>query len=106
MTPAQTIEKFFEGTSFLVHGKSYHSELPAIVKDYYCYTSDGGHSILCLLEKIIRYDVPASELWRQLCPVPVKAVLRKYRIQGGFVVVDVPYSEEIGLQANPEDDEF
>jgi hypothetical protein len=46
------------------------------------------------------------ELWKSLCPVPVKHVLRGYRIHGGFPVVAAEYDSEVGLKTNPEDDEF
>lgn len=104
MNTKQTIEKFFEDTEFLVRGKSYHSELPPIVRDWYCYTTDGGHSILCLIED--RFDYQDSNLWQSLCPVPVKTVLRSNRIYAGFVVVRAKYDERVGLQTPPEDDEF
>jgi hypothetical protein len=96
MTPAQAIEKFFEGTGFLVRGKSYPAELPAVVEDYYCYTTDGGHSILCLIEG--QFDYQARELWKSLCPVPVKHVLRGHRVHAGFPVVVAEYDPEVGLK--------
>ena len=101
MTAQQTIEEVLG--EFLVKGKRYPSQLPPNLEEWYCYTSDGGHSILCLLEGLIE----GGELWQQLCPVPVKTVLRGWRVQDGFLVATTgfQYDEKIGLITDPEDDE-
>lgn len=67
------------------------------------YPADSGHSILCVLKKEFR---PGADLTNSLLPVPVKAVLRKYSIDNGYVVVDLPYDSNFGLEINTEDDEF
>ena len=106
MTPAETIALFFDGTPFLVKGRIYHTTLPAALTPWYCYTSDGGHSILALLDGVSDED---SELWQQLCPVPVKTVLRGWRLHSdGFVVAEkgFQYNEQIGLVTDKADDEF
>lgn len=105
MNPQQTIDKVFAGTPFLVRGKAYHSTLPADLAPWYCYTQDGGHSILCLLEGSFE---EGEDLTEALIPAPVKTVLRGYRLQGGYVVATTgfQYSEEVGLITDPKDDEF
>jgi hypothetical protein len=106
MNPQQTIENFFADTNILVKGKSYHSPLPADITPWHCYTIDGGHSILALIDGQFHADDPA--LWESLCPFPVKTVLRGYRAHCGFVVATTGfnYDEEIGLVTDPEDNEF
>lgn len=75
MSPSEIVLRFFEGTRYLVPGKSYHSALPEDLRDWYCYTIDGGHSILSLIEG--SFNEGAEDLLDDLCPCPVKAVLRK-----------------------------
>lgn len=102
MTAKQTIEKVLG--EFLVKGKRYPNQLPPNLEEWHCYTRDDGHSILCLLEGLIN----PGELWRQLCPVPVKAVLRGWRSQDGFVVATTgfQYDDYTGLRVSDEDEEF
>lgn len=88
---------------YLVEGKEYHSPLPAELQEWYCYTCDGGHSIVCALAKDYQ---PGVDMTNYLVPVPVRTVLRGYEVRGDYIVVDLPYSEEIGLIAPPEDGEF
>lgn len=92
----------------LVAGKSYHSELPSELSDWYCYTLDGGHSILCLrAEDLAESFAPDVMTTDYLIPVPVKAVLRDgHVIVNEFVVVTPPCDSNIGLITEPEDDEF
>lgn len=105
MTPKEIIEKNFAGTSFLVRGKTYPKELPSDLSPWYCYTSDGGHSILALLEGHFEEE---EDLFQCLCPIPVKTVMRGYRIHKGFVVATkgFEYNSRIGLVTDPDDDEF
>jgi hypothetical protein len=105
MDKVKIIEKIFAGTNYHVKGKQYHSPLPPELQDWYCYTVDGGHSILCLLEGQFGQQ-PSSLLWQSLCPVPVKTVMRGYRQYGNFIVVVADYSKDLGLITDPEDDEF
>lgn len=103
MNKKEIIEEFFEGTSFLVRGKKYPAPLAPELQDWYCYSSDGGHSILVLIEGEFVEENPD---WKELCPAPVKAVLRDYRIVGDFVAAKLDYNSEIGLIVNPADEEF
>ncbi len=105
MTPQQTIEYIFAGTSFLVRGKAYHSQLPPDLAPWYCYTSDGGHSILALLEG---HFGEGEDLTQSLSPVPAKTVLRGNRIHNGYIMATTrfEYSDEVGLITDPNDDEF
>lgn len=83
--------------------RQYPQRLPAELNSWYGYTTDGGHSILCLLKKDY---VPGQDLTERLLPVPVKTVLRGYEILGGYVVINVPYDPDIGLLTQPGDDEY
>jgi hypothetical protein len=103
MNKSEIIEKFFKGTSFLVRGKKYPAPLPAELADWYCYTSDGGHSILVLIEGEFDEEKP---VWQELCPAPVKAVLRDYRAVGEFIAAKLKYDSEIGLISDWQDEEF
>ncbi len=79
-----------------MRGKKYPAPLPAELADWYCYTSDGGHSILVLIEGEFDEEKP---VWQELCPAPVKAVLRDYRAVGEFIAAKLKY--ETGLIKTP-----
>lgn len=82
----------------------YHSSLPPELAKWYCYTIDGGHSILAILKAHYKDDMVFTDY---LLPCPVKAVLStNYEIKNGYVVVDLPYSTEVGLMTEPKYDEF
>lgn len=104
----ELIERAFRDMPhMLFRDKTYHSQLPKEIADWYCYPIDSGHSILCLLAcHIGEAFSPGTDPTDHLIPVPVKAVLRGYTVKDGFVVVDLPYSEEIGLEPEDSDDEF
>jgi hypothetical protein len=85
---------------------SYHTELPPELECHYIYTPDGGHSINCLLEEHAGEAFLTHAVSEHLIPVPVKAVLRGYRIARGYVVVDLPYDPDLGLLTEAGDDEF
>jgi hypothetical protein len=90
---------------WLITGKRYPSSLPEELDPWYCYTVDGGHSILCLLKNETDFS-DKSNLYQHSLPVPVKAVLHGYEIKDGWIVVDLPYSSEIGLMIDAGDDEY
>ena len=84
--------------------RSYHSELPPQLEAWHCYTTDGGHSVLVIFPSDFR---EAGDLTNNLCPAPVKAVLRaRFEARRGYIVCDLPYSKEYGLITEPGDDEF
>lgn len=101
MNPRETVKLVCQG--FLVTGKQYPGNLPAAVEQWYAYCSDGGHCIVCVLEQDYK---EGTDLTDYLIPVPVKSVLRKHQIKGGYVVVDVSYDSGIGLMTPAGDDEF
>lgn len=87
-----------------VAGKAYPAPLPPELAAWHCYTKDGGHSILCLLAK--DYIAEGGNI-DNLLPMPVKAVLRcGYELQDEWVVVNLPYSPDFGLEVEDFDEEF
>jgi hypothetical protein len=90
--------------SSLVEGHTYPQPLPEELQAWYCYTIDGGHSILCALKSAY---APGADPVSFLVPAPVKSVLRAgYSLQDGYVVVDLSYDSEVGLRTPAEDDEY
>lgn len=91
-------------SGYVVRGMSYPSPLPPELQEAYCYTSDGGHSIIVVLENEYHDGQRVED---NLVPAPVKTVLRRgYKIKDGYVWCNIPYSEELGLLTEEDDDEF
>ncbi|MGA5411527.1 hypothetical protein ACPCSC_30270 [Streptomyces lavendulocolor] len=88
-------------------GRSYGRALPDELARWHCYTRDGGHSILVVLDDGTLGDAPSRQkITDQLVPAPVKAVERAdWRTLDGFVVCTLPYDPELGLVTDPDDDE-
>lgn len=102
MNQQQIIERML--APYLVRGKTYPHPLPEALQAWYCYTSDGGHSLLCAVKSLY---VPGGDPKGFLVPVPVKSVLRVgHTEQEGYIVVDIPYNSLIGLLTPGEDDEY
>jgi len=89
---------------FVLTGRKYPDPLPDELQPFYCYTRDGGHSILVVLENEYRQgDSPV----RFIIPAPVKTVLKAgYRLKDGLVWVVLPYDRNSGLQVEDEDVEY
>lgn len=87
--------------------KNYPTALPPELSKWLCYLRENGHSILCLHErnKVQAFE-DESAIEDFMLPIPVKTVLRKYAVKDNFVIVDVEYSNEIGLIIPDEDKEF
>jgi hypothetical protein len=89
---------------WILPGRTYPHPIPKDLEPYYCYTRDGGHSILIVLEN--EYIQGSSPL-RFIIPAPVKVVLKAgYRIRDGLVWAVLPYDREEGLQVASEDVEY
>jgi len=102
MTPEETIDAVLGRIA--VPGRRYPRPLPVDLAPWYTYTVDGGHSILVLLDNDL---VDTGDPLDRLVPAPVRAVLRAgYRLEGGYVVTDLPYDVTLGLIADEGDDEF
>jgi hypothetical protein len=89
---------------FVLPGRKYPTPLPDELQPFYCYTRDGGHSILVVLEN--EYRQGASPI-RFIIPAPVKMVLKAgYRLQDDRVWAVLPYDRESGLQVGAEEAEY
>lgn len=88
----------------ILPGRQYPHPLPQGLRDYYCYTRDGGHSLLVVIQSEYRHGEPTE---RFIVPAPVRMVLRHgfYR-KDGYLWADLPYAKDIGLQVKDEDIEF
>lgn len=75
----------------------YHGDLPDELQVHYEYLLDAGHSIVCVLEKHIE-EALAEGMSLYQVPVPVKYVLEHgYRVEQGYIIVDAPYDDFLGL---------
>jgi len=89
---------------FVLTGRKYPHPLPDDLTPFYCYTRDGGHSILVVLEnEYRRADSPV----RFIIPAPVKTVLKAgYLVHDGLVWTVLPNDLNSGLQVEDEDGEY
>ncbi len=85
----ETVQKLFADNGKFLPEHSEHFDLPPIVRDWYCYTSDLGDSLLCLVEGAFSYsERDIRNTWKSLRVLPLERVLPAYRIYAGFLVVD------------------
>lgn len=87
-------------------GVKYHSILPEELQQWYVYTAKSGHRILCVLKNDISGEMPEAQYEEKLVSAPVKAVLRGYSIEKGFVVIDSEYDAAKGFPTEGDDREF
>ena len=84
--------------------RSYPSPLPDDPLTYYCYTRDGGHSLLVVVENEYRQGLSPV---RFIIPAPVKMVLKAgYRLQDGLLWATLPYDRDEGLRVDDTDVEY
>ena len=75
--------------------------LPEELKEYCYWLADAGYSIMAIPEVFIKEHFGSMELWQYECPVPVRYVLEKgYKFFEEYVVVDVSYNDEWGLEVD------
>ena len=71
--------------------------IPPELQPYHYYTLDGGHCIVCVPVCFLG-EARARGMDDYEVPVPAKYVLEKgYRIEGGYIIVDVPYDSTFGV---------
>jgi len=88
----------------LVEAVRYSSPLSPTLAAWYCYTMDGGHSILCFLRQDWRSGRNTEDY---LTPVPVKTVLRHgFEIEENYIVVNLDFDKSSGLDIPDSDEEF
>lgn len=113
--PKDVIQRDLAG--MLVPGKQYHSALPAPLIPWYCYTRDGGHSIYVVVEQLVPRRTDGSidagagagpvNIVDFAVPAPVKLVLRSpWHEEEGVIWATLPYSDEFGVLAAADDDEY
>jgi hypothetical protein len=84
--------------------RPYPAALPPELAEWHCYATDSGHNLLVVFPADYQEQ---GDLTGQLCPAPVKAVLRAgYQIRRGYIVCAIPYSPAVGLLTDPADDGF
>ncbi|MDD1709430.1 MAG: hypothetical protein LUQ37_00810 [Methanoregulaceae archaeon] len=84
--------------------RSYPAPLPDDLLPYYCYTRDGGHSLLVVVENEYRQGLSPV---RFIIPAPVKMVLKAgYRLQDGLLWATLPYDRDEGLRVDDTDVEY
>lgn len=89
---------------WILPGRTYPHPLPRELEPFYCYTRDGGHSVLVVLEN--EYKQGSSPV-RFIIPAPVKTVLKAgYQLRDGLVWAVLPYDREDGLRVRDEDVEY
>ncbi|MEW9530779.1 hypothetical protein [Microbispora sp. NPDC049125] len=91
-----------------VPGRSYPGELPLILLPWYCYTADGGHSVVVAVKSL--YE-PGGDPAAFLTAAPVKAVLRAMNrrecaVEDGYLVCDLYHHPACGVVTAADDDEF
>lgn len=87
---------------WVLPGRSYPEPLPGELAPYYCYTRDGGHSILVVIENEYK---PGDEPEGYIVAAPVKTVLKYgYEVRDGRVWSQIPYDSDDGLLVD-EDEE-
>lgn len=99
---AELLERAMAGIN--VPGRPYPRPLPAELAPWHCYIVDSGHCLacvpLCLWPQDALLAGPEVVLGGLLIPVPVQAVIAAgYQITEGFIVVDLPYDPDLGLEA-------
>jgi hypothetical protein len=68
------------------------------------YLADAGHCIVAAVASLMDPDATPEEF---LVPTPVRTVRRLgWKLQRGFVVVDMPYGPQLGGVSPEEDYEF
>lgn len=89
---------------WVIPGRQYHSPLPEELLGFYCYTRDGGHSIIVILENEV---LPGEEATRFAVPAPVRMVIQSgWVMRGGWPWCQLPYDQETGLMVSDGDLEF
>ena len=83
--------------------RRYSKSLPPPVARWYCYPKDAGHSVLCILKSDAAKGHFKDDLF---VPVPVRTVMRGHKVKHGYVVIDLPRDERLGVIVPDGDREF
>lgn len=89
---------------WILPGRTYPNPLPDDVRPFYCYTRDGGHSLLVVVENEYRAGQKPE---RFAIPAPVKTVLRAgYHVKDRLLWSTLPYHSDSGLVVEEGEVEF
>lgn len=89
---------------WVLPGRVYPHPLPDDLSPYYCYTRDGGHSLLVVVENEYR---PGDSPVRFIIPAPVKMVMKsRYHQKDGLLWAVLPYDRDDGLRVDDKDIEY
>lgn len=81
--------------NMVVPGKEYPG-LPEDLKPYAVYLKDSGYCIMCIPEIFREESRECPDDYE--CGVPTKYVLtHPYRVENGYIYIDAPYDENLGL---------
>jgi hypothetical protein len=101
--PERLRDRLRKDFPFASFDRLYPRELPAGFAPWHLYLPDDGHCVLALIEGHFDPNKPDEELYFRLCPAPVKAVRRSYRMLREFIVADLEYSNVTGLEVSDAD---
>lgn len=83
---------------FMVKPIDYPASLPAELQAAHVYLLDNGHCIMCLLKQHEDMWGKTNNRYAYEVPVPVKYMLQnEYHVYNGFIVVDLPYDDNFGV---------
>ncbi len=89
---------------WVLPGRTYPRPLPADLLPFYCYTRDGGHSLLVVVENEYRQGLSPM---RFIVPAPVQLVLKAgYHLHDGLLWATLPYDRDEGLRVDDSDVEY
>jgi hypothetical protein len=104
------IKQQFFAEDIVIPDQAYPHPLPPDLAPWYVYLPDSGHSILCFLDGF--YDpvsLGTDDAWQQMCPVPVRTVLRGWRMLESWPIALSGFSYDSArglLLTDPADEEF
>ncbi len=95
------------GAALLVEYEKTHPKLDPMLARWYAYPEDAAHSIECVLRVHADQAFKAGgDPAEYLIPVPVRAVLRGYTVERGYVIANLEYDPAFGLVTDEGDSEY
>ncbi len=84
----------------------YHSPLTEELLQWYVYTRETGHRLLCVPKSAVVDNMVEEDYNDRLVSAAVKSVLRGYSFRDGFIIADMEYDPVKGFITEDEDREF
>lgn len=92
--------------AYVILDKPYPN-LPDELKPYHAWITDSGHTIQCIPNSLIAKAKADGEYWKYEVPIPVKYVLtHPYEINDGYIYIDAPYDNSLGVDIDEKYWEF